>query len=70
MKQAEIENSIGKVVVINGFRDIGIDPEVRRIIGKEGKLIKRCKSGMLQIECEGKFVSLPPINVDVKAVEA
>jgi hypothetical protein len=66
MKQAEIENSIGKTVVVNGFRDIGIDPEIRCIIGKEGKLIKRCKSGKLLIEIEGRPFSLPPINVDLK----
>jgi hypothetical protein len=68
MKQAEIESSIGKIVVVNGFRDIGMDPDMRRIIDKDSKLIKRCKSGMLQIECEGKLYSLPPINVDLKAV--
>jgi hypothetical protein len=66
MKQAEIESSIGKAVIVNGFRDIGIDPNIRRIIGKEGTLIKRCKSGLLQIECEGKLFALPPINVDLK----
>lgn len=69
MKQTEIESSIGKDVEINGLRDIGIDPNIRRIIGKEGKLVKRCKSGLLLIECEGKLVSLPPINVDLKVAE-
>lgn len=69
MKHSEIESSIGKTVTVNGFRDLGMEVAMRRIIGREGKLVKRCKSGLLQVECEGKFFSVPPINVDLKPVE-
>lgn len=66
MKQADIAGSIGKDVVVNCRRDIGIDPDIRRIIGKDATLIKQCKSGLLQVQCEGKLYSVPPINVDLK----
>lgn len=69
MKQAEIESSIGMDVIINGFRDLGMDVDMRRIIGQECTLIKRCKSGLLQVEREGKLYSVPPINVDLKKVD-
>lgn len=66
MKQEDIQNSIGKAVTINGFRDLGCDYEMRRIIGEEGTLIKKCKSGLLQVEVKAKLYSVPPINVDLK----
>lgn len=66
MKHNEIEAAIGKTVTVNGFRDLGIDPSMRRIIGSDGTLIKKCKSGLLQVECGGKLYSVPPINVDLK----
>jgi hypothetical protein len=66
MKQTQIEGSIGKAVVVNGSRDIGIDPDIRRIVGKDSTLIKQCKSGLLQVDCEGKLFSVPLSNVDLK----
>lgn len=66
MKQAEILTSIGKTVAVNPLRDIGIDADIRGIIGKDATLIKQCKSGLLQVECEGKLYSVPAVNVDLK----
>lgn len=66
MKQNDIKDAIGQSVVVNSHRDIGIDPDIRRIIGKDSTLVKQCKSGLLQVEHEGKFYSVPPINVDLK----
>jgi hypothetical protein len=68
MKQDQIKDAIGKLVVVNPMRDIGMDPSIRRIIGKDSTLIKQCKGGLLQVEHEGRFYSVPPINVDLKAI--
>lgn len=66
MKKQQIADSIGKTVTVNPLRDIGIDGDIRRIIGKDATLVKQCKSGLLQINCEGRDYSVPMINVDLK----
>lgn len=65
MKENQISEAIGKTVTVNPDGDIGIDPDIRRIIGKESRVIKRCKSGLVQIECEGKLYSIPLRNLDL-----
>lgn len=66
MKADQVKDAIGKTVTINGFRDLGIDPAMRRIIGQECTLIKQCKSGLLHVQHGKSFYSVPPINVDLK----
>jgi hypothetical protein len=66
MTPEQVQDAIGKTVVVNAKRDIGIDPDIRRIIGKDSTLVKQCRSGLLQIEHEGKHYSVPMSNVDLK----
>ena len=64
MNPTQVKDSIGKTAIVNGFRDLGIDPDMRKIIGEEVTIIKQCKSGLVQIEREGKFYSIRMTNLD------
>lgn len=66
MKQKDVQASIGKEVVVNGFRDLACDRSIRGVIGQTSKLVKQCKSGLLQVEYAGKFYTVPMFNVDLK----
>jgi len=66
MKADQVKDAIGKTVTVNGFRDLGIDPDMRRIIGQECVVVKQCKSGLVQIKHGKSFYSVPLINLDLK----
>lgn len=59
------EDLIPGEYVLNGFSDIGIDPDIRRYIGTSVTLIKKCKSGLYYIgTSDGKFFSVPKGNLE------
>jgi hypothetical protein len=62
-----INQAIGKLVYVNGDRDLAFDGGLRRIIfGKtELRLIKWTKSGKVYLhdENENKHYTVPPSNV-------
>jgi len=64
MKQSELEESIGKKARINGGRDLGMIAEMRSVIGELCTVVKRCKSGLVLVEHEGKHYSLALYNLD------
>lgn len=66
MKGDQVKDAIGKTAIVNGFRDLGFDPDMRKIIGEEVILIKQCKSGLVQIKHGKNLYSVPPINLDLK----
>lgn len=67
MKASEVPNSIGRSVVINPFRKLGIRSNLREIIGNNPcRLVMHCKNGLVQIEYEGKFYRIPMRNIELK----
>ena len=66
MKADQVKDALGKTAIVNGFRDLGIDPDMRKIIGEEVIIIKHCKSGLVQIKRGKSLYSVPPINLDLK----
>jgi hypothetical protein len=64
MHASEVEENLGKEVIVNSGRDLGMCSERRRLIGKTCTLFKRCKSGLLQVSYQGKLYSLAQYNVD------
>lgn len=69
MRKWDLKAAIGQDVRINASGDLMSDGTLKTIIGKDCKLIKQCKSGLLQVEWRGKFYSLPMKNVDVITAE-
>jgi len=65
MKQHEVAAQIGHPVRIIGYPYITMNQELKHLNGKHCMLIKQCKSGLLQVKCEGKFYSIPMHSVDV-----
>lgn len=56
----------GDVLILNGFRDLGIDPDISPHIGNECVVIKTCKSGLVQIKMrynEKVVFSVPKHNL-------
>lgn len=64
MRQYELHYYIDKKVMLNGRRDLGIDPDLKKIIGTEVTIIKQCKNGLIQIESNGDLYSVPLHNLD------
>lgn len=51
--------------VLNGFSDIGIDPDIRRYINRVVRVEKKCKSGLYYIKTtDGKFFSVSKGNLE------
>lgn len=56
----------GDVLILNGYRHLGTDPDIRPHIGNECVVIKTCKSGLVQIkmrENEKVVFSVPKYNL-------
>jgi hypothetical protein len=49
---------------VNGKGDLAMIREQRAIIGETVNIIKTCKSGLIQIEFQGRFYTLPKRNLD------
>lgn len=64
MKATEIQEYVGKTVKVNGSGDLAMDYDMRKIITREVKLVKQTKSGLIQVEHEGQFYSVPLRNID------
>jgi len=50
--------------IVNGKGDLAFDGQLRKIIGEEVTIIKTCKSGLIQVEKDGAYYSLPKRNLD------
>jgi hypothetical protein len=66
MKQSEIQDAIGKEVVVNGACDLGINPDLRQIVGQTCTLVKVCRNGLLLVQHGKRQYSVPQRNVDLK----
>lgn len=64
----EIYNSLfveGARATVNGSGDLMIDRSAGWFIGKTVDVVKRCKSGLILVRCEGRERSLPQRNLDL-----
>lgn len=55
----------GAKATVNGSGDLMIDRSKGWLIGYEVTIVKRCKSGLLLVEFEGKQTTLPQRNLDL-----
>jgi hypothetical protein len=56
----------GYKCTVNNARDLYFEADVRFLIGKPCVVVKRCKSGLIQVHVEGypkRVESVPPYNI-------
>jgi hypothetical protein len=70
MKANDICGAIGRVVMVNISGDIAMLADLRPIIGRECKVIKQCRSGLVEVERAGKRYSVPMRNLDLVVGDA
>jgi hypothetical protein len=62
-----IDQAIGKLVYVTGYRDLAMDGELRKIIFSktELRLIKWTRGGKVYLhdEIENQYYSVPPSNI-------
>lgn len=63
MRLVEAVEGVG--VTVNGCGDLAVCYEARQFIGSAAKVIKKTKSGLVQIKNERGQISLPARNLDL-----
>ena len=64
MNRKQIEENIGKPVIVNDNGDLMMMGNVKHLIGKQVKVIRLTKGGMARVLHDSGEFSLPPRNLD------